>query len=493
MWTRSWRRLRSEEGGYALVITVLLVSIMMVLMVIALDAGQSALRRSQEGIRWTRTLTLAEAGIDRSMTLLAQDRTVASPCPLGSATACEGEGGEYQMSWSGQLDGSLVVNARGYYPSLASARLEREIEVVLEPVPTFRYALFSLDTLTVKNNAVIVGDVYSAAGVVVDQNQIICGSVIAAGGDITVGNNSEIVKEHAASGCSGKEGQVWANGSIGLGVTARVRGIAKASAPSGTTCSATSTSYQLTGGTVDGNAVACGRITSTVTPPSTSSPGTNSTPPAVESLPQFTFDVNNYPDLQCYPSTGECGPSNSSATATSEFNTYVSANKTSLTGEFAVWQTSASQSTKVLLDGITLGGDLTIITNAPIDFGNTSAITLAPGVTSASLTIVSLYIPPESTTCDSNGGECSIYGKNSITFDDGDDADPADGIAALLYTPGKMAFKNTGGTASNGEGALYAGGMDVKNGFEVTYNSRIERVLGFGIGFERTLWRELNV
>jgi hypothetical protein len=406
---------------------------------------------------------------------------------------CEGEGGEYQVSWSGQPDGSLVVNARGYYPSLTSARYQREVQVVLEPVPTFRYALFSLDTLTVKNNTVIVGDVYSAAGVVVDQNQIICGSVIAAGGDISVGNNSQIVKEHASSGCSGKEGQVWAKGSIALGVTTRVRGIAKASAPSGTTCSSTSTSYQLTGGTVDGNATACGRITSTVTAPSTSSPGTNSTPPAVEGLPQFTFDVNNYPDLQCYPGTGSCGPSNTSSTATSTFNTYVSANKTSLTGEFAVWQTSASQSTKVSLDGITLGGDLTIITNAPVDFGNTSSITLAPGVTSASLVVVSLYVPPVNTTCDSNGGECSIYGMNSITFDDGVDADPNDGIAALLYTPGKMAFKNTGGTASNGEGALYAGGMDVKNGFEIEYNGRIERVLGFGVGFEQTLWRELNV
>jgi hypothetical protein len=488
---RAFDRLQRDEGGYALAITVLLVAVMMVLMVVSLDAGSSALRRSQEGLRWARTLTVAEAGINQAITQLSQNRTAASPCPLGSTSVCTGEGGQFQVSWTGQADGSLVVNARGYYPSLASPRYQREVRVVLEPVPTFRYALFSLDTLTVKNNAVIVGDVYSAASVAVDQNQVICGSVIAAGGNVSIGNNTQIVRSHASSGCTGKDGSVWANGSISLGTTATVGGDAKASAPSGTTCNATSTSYQITDGQVQGNATACGRITSTVG--GTRSPGTNTTPPAVEPLPTFTFDVNNYPSLQCYPSTGTCGPSNTSTTAVSSFNTYVSANKTSLRGTFAVWQSSPSQSTKVNLDGIRLGGDLTIITNAPVDLGNTSDVTLAPGVSSAELVIVSLYVPPVNTTCDTNGGECSIYAKNSVTFDDGVDADPNDGIAALLYTPGKMAFKNSGGSNSNGEGALYAGGIDLKNGFQIEYNGRIQKVLGFGVGLEQTLWQELNV
>ncbi|HEX6130091.1 MAG TPA: hypothetical protein VF044_00035, partial [Actinomycetota bacterium] len=221
-------------------------------------------------------------------------------------------------------------------------------------------------------------------------------------------------------------------------------------------------------------------------------PGTNTTPPAVEALPTFTFDVNNYPALQCFPSIGTCGATNTSATAVTAFNAYVLADRTSLDGEFAVWQASPSQMTRISLDGITLGGDLTIVTNAPVDFGNTTTISLAPGVTSAELIVVSLYVPPVNTTCDTNGGECSIYAQNSVVFDDGDAADPDDGIAALLYTPGKMAFKNTGGTVSNGEGALYAGGMDLKNGFEVEYNGRVERTLGFGVGLEQTLWQELN-
>jgi hypothetical protein len=481
------RRLHRDEQGYALVIAVLLIAIMMVLMVVSLEAGQSALRRSQEGVRWTKTLAIAEAGVNAAITTLGQDRRASSSCPVGAQTVCRVDAGEYQVSWRGQADGSIVVTSRGYYPSLTAARYTREVRVVLEPVPVFRYALFSQDALTVKNNGVIVGDVYSALSVTLDQNQQVCGSVIAAGGGITIGANSRIRKAESTSGCSGKSGAVWANGSITLGNGVIVEGDATASAPSGTTCSPTSTSYQISGGTVQGNATACGRIAATVG--GTAQPGVNTTPPAVESLPTFVFDINNYPDLTCYPSSGTCGPSNTSSTAVSSFNAYVAGHRSSMRGTFAVWQTSPTQSTKVDLESIKLSGDLTVITNAPVDFGNTTTITTAPGVSAATLIVISLYVPPVGTTCDTNGGECSIYSKNSVVFDDGVDSDPTDGVAGLLYTPGKMAVKNQGSAA---EGALYAGSIDIKNGFTIKYNGRIDRVLGFGKAMEPTLWQEID-
>ena len=74
-------------------------------------------------------------------------------------------------------------------------------------------------------------------------------------------------------------------------------------------------------------------------------------------------------------------------------------------------------------------------------------------------------------------------------FENGDDDDLTDGIAGLVYTPGKMAVKNQGSAA---DGALYAGTMDIKNGFEIIYNGRIAAVLGFGTGLEPTLWQELS-
>jgi hypothetical protein len=47
--------------------------------------------------------------------------------------------------------------------------------------------------------------------------------------------------------------------------------------------------------------------------------------------------------------------------------------------------------------------------------------------------------------------------------------------------------------ADIGDGALYAQTMDFKNGFNIIYNSRVERVLGFGLSYQQSLWQELNV
>ena len=57
-----------------------------------------------------------------------------------------------------------------------------------------------------------------------------------------------------------------------------------------------------------------------------------------------------------------------------------------------------------------------------------------------------------------------------------------------------MAFVNSANNfASTGDGALYAQSMDFKNGFNIIYNSRVERVLGFGTTLEQVLWQEINV
>ena len=305
---------------------------------------------------------------------------------------------------------------------------------------------------------------------------------MSANGTITLGQNVTLVKSNATTGCSDEDALAWAGGSIVNSNGVVINGNAIASAPSGTACDATSSNYSITGGTVVGQATACGKITSTTTNPL---PGTGSTPPAVSSIPSFQFSNANYSSLNCYPGTGTCGPLNTSATAYSSFNTYKAANQTAMAGNFAIWQASPSKNTKVDLEDIHLTGDLTIITNAPIDFGNTVSITSS---VPAELVIVSLYIPPTGSSCTTNGGDCSIYMKNKIMFDNGSDTDPNDGIAALLYTSGKLEIKNS----AEADGALYAGSMDIKNGYTINYNSRIAKILGFGVGLEQTLWQELS-
>jgi len=270
------------------------------------------------------------------------------------------------------------------------------------------------------------------------------------------------------------------------GGTTTIQGDATASAPTGTVCNAAGGTYRITGGRVNGNATACGAISGT-TVVGTSSPGTATDVPPVMGLPSYVFDVDAYPSLTCYPSVGTCSQANVSATAVSDFQTYVDMQIGALTGTFAVWQENPSSATTLDLDGITLGGDLTIVTNAPIDFGNTSTVSSSAP---AEMVIISLYTPTDGTSCSDQGGDCSIYGQNAIEFDRGDLSDPDDGVVGLLYTTGKLAFKNQG---SPGEGALYAGSMDIKNGFDIVYNSRIAQILGFGTNLEISLWQERTV
>ncbi len=253
---------------------------------------------------------------------------------------------------------------------------------------------------------------------------------------------------------------------------------------------------------VTGAAKACGSIAGTVSAASTSA-GVSSSQPVPVTFPAFTFDPDNYSSdtsdplhLQCYPTGGTCG-SNDSPTAVSDFNSYVSAHKTSLTGTFAVWQRTPSSSTYINLDGITLSGDFTLVTNAPVNFGNTSEVTTTSSSIAADLVVNSSYQPTASCTAalvNTGGADCSIYGKNAIEFDAGDATDPDDGVVGLLYTTGKMSFVNSANNFdSTGDGALYAQSMDFKNGFNIIYNSRVERVLGFGTTLEQVLWQEINV
>ncbi len=484
-------RLRHDDEGFALVTAIILLTVMTLLMVVALSAGNAAFNLAEGGARWSRTLGVAESGVNDAIGQLTANRTATSSCAVGDAvdvcTPLDGQDGEYQVSWRTVSGGDVEIESVGYYPTMSGARQIRKVQVLLEPIPTFRYALFSASDMEVKNDQNIAGDIYATNNVTVGQNTTICGSVISANGGVTLANNSVVLKSHTfGSGheCTDKEGLVWTGGEPGIAMSngARVEGDAKASAPASVSpACATQTLYKITGGTVEGQATACGTITSSV-PNLPAQPRTLTEPPAVVPLPAFTFDPTNYPSLNCYPSGGTCGAANTSPTAVTQF---AAVSRSNMAGTYAIWQTQPTKTTRVDLDGMSLGGDLTIITNAPIDLGNTGTITTSvPGVT---VVIVSLYVPPTGTTCTTNGGDCSIYGKNSIVFDSGSSTDPDDGVAGVLYTPGKMAFKNSSNSA---EGALYAGSMDIKNGFDIVYNSRLERILGFGSALQQTLWRE---
>jgi hypothetical protein len=498
-------RAMHREEGYSLVISMLLMAIMMVLLAVSLDAGSSSLRQSSLSLEWSKALTVAEGGADAAVTLLGESRAATNSCAIGTSSVCNGVDGQYQVRWT-TTGSKIVVTSVGYYPNKANEQFAREVQITYEPIPSFKYAIFSQTALSVANNMTVMGDIYSAGDITVGTNSTVCGSVISSGGGVTMQNGASIVKTYAPLGCSGKSGNVWTGGTNGIagGTTGSVEGSLKASNPSTATCGVAGATYKITGSfTVTGTATACGSISAGLTA-ATKTAGSSTSQPAPVTFPAFTFDPNNYPSsvsdplhLQCYPTTTpitNCS-ANDSTTSVSDFNTYVTAHKSALTGTFAVWQRSASSSTAINLDGITLGGDFTLITNAPVTFGNTSTVTTtAP---SADLFVVSTYQPTGSCTAalvNTGGSDCSIYGKNSVEFDSGVQSDPNDGVVGLLYTTGKMAFVNSSNNIADvGDGALYAQSMDFKNGFNVIYNSRVERVLGFGASYEQTLWQELNI
>lgn len=490
-------RLKRGEDGFALVTAVALMAIMTLLLIVVLEAGNNAFSVAERNSRFTRTLGVAEAGLDAAVTQLGQYRLSANPCHIDSSPpqVCTAAGGQYQTKWSTAVNGTVTVDAIGYYPTKAAAQVTRHIQAVYEPVPSFNYAVFSNTSIDIKNGEVVYGDIFANQGITVGAGAVVCGSVTSAGGGV-ISKDANIVKSYTdATGrvCTGQTGNVWANGTIDLPPTGVIQGNATASAPAGTVCSALSSSYAVLGGTVLGQATACGKITSVTTNPmpgTWTAPSPPKTDPSGSGMyPPYTFDPANYTSITCIPSTNPCDSTQTSATAYQTFNALSKAN---MQGVYAVWQTNPGQSTKLDLTGLTVGGNLTIVTNAPIDFGNTSSITTS---VPANVVLVSLYIPGQSTTCTTNGGDCSIYGKNSIVFDTGNVNDPSDGIAALLYTPGKCAFKNQPAVPSElntADGALYCGSMDIKNGFHITYNARTEQIAGFGSGLHQILWKEIS-
>jgi hypothetical protein len=463
MW-RSLIRAMHREEGYSLVISMLLMSIMMVLLGVSLLASTASLNQSSKSLEWSKALTAAEAGANSAVTLLGQSRSATNSCRIGTASVCNSSDGQYQMRWV--TSGSqITVTSVGYYPTKAAPVFTRAVEITFEPIPSFKYAIFSQTSLSVANNMTVVGDVYSAGDVTVGQGATVCGSIISSGGGVSLVNSSNIVKTYAPLGCTGKSGNVWTGGASGITGASTV--------------------------TVAGNLQA------------SKTAGHSSTQPVPITFPAFTFDPNNYSSdtadplhLQCYPSGGTCGQ-NDATDAVTNFNTYVTAHKTSLTGTFAVWQRTPTASTYVNLDGIKLSGDFTLITNAPVNFGNTSTVSTTSSSITADAFVVSTYQPTGTCTAalvNSGGADCSIYGKNAIEFDSGVQSNPDDGVVGLLYTTGKMAFVNSSNNIADvGDGALYAQSMDFKNGFNVIYNSRVERVLGFGASYEQILWQELNV
>jgi hypothetical protein len=456
-------RLRGEESGIAMIVAVVLLGVMGTLMALVLTVSTHTNFATGHGRSWVQALHVGEAGVNQAIAQLQATGGAFSGNFTGST-----EEGNFSVTVTHQARNRFQIDATGTVGTGAGLTATRKIRVSMAPPTAFKYALFSNTTVDTKNNDLIVGDIWANQNVIVDQGDTITGSVTAATGYVQVNNGGVVTGDAWSGGFNPSTGQA-----IYLSTSATIGGTAKASVTAPTdpiTCGNESQSnykVRLDGGAhIAGDVKTWGTNTGsgTVGPPGAVTSNICTAAPATEPMPVYTYSPSNYDSSSLHEFGTATAPS---ATAVSDFQDYVAAHKTNFSGTFFVNQSGpVNQDVRVDLTNVTITGDTTIVTNTPI-FTNG----MDDNTTDAILTLVSTYKPPAGSTCDLNQdkSECSVHLKNNF--------DPSDKTAVLVYAPyGPVAVKNN----QIQFGAVYADTIEIKNNQSMTYDSRIERVVGFG-------------
>lgn len=485
MMHRLLSRHNDDERGIAL-ITALLVAFVGTLFVSTMMYvafhGQTSSARNRS---WGQALHVAESGVHQAVAYLQNSN---GTVPGGTVTGTTNEG-TYQYRILAMSRNRYQIDAVGSVGSAASTQSSRRLRVTMAPPLSFRYALFSLSDVTTKNNNTVCGDVYAGSYVVVYQNDSVLAPENAAcpdGGTVGSGNVTAATSYIQMDNNSEIEGTAWSGGNnaSGYGIAmsngATIGGDAKASSTTpGCTDDATHSNYKIGGsGSVAGDATAWGTITSTVS--GTKRQNTCTLAAELLTMPTFTFNVNNYPAATLHTYTF---PADYAA-----FNSYIAANKANLSGTFYI--SGGGSAYPVSLDGVTVTGDLTVIaTDSPIDA--TTGGMDASG-TNDKLIVLATWYSASSAGCTTTGGnpeDCAIGIKNNFDMDSSDLTD-GDNTAVLLYAPnGPVAFKNN----AEFHGAVYANNIQVKNNMNVSYDPRLEQVVGFGYStLTITDWQECD-
>lgn len=448
MW-RDRRPLRGEDG-FAVMASMIMITVMMLFTVTMLATGVQLTSASVRDRNWSAALQVAEAGVDHAVYSLGLDPTYAGTGP----DTLDVPGGEVQILTEVPAPGYVNVYATGWVPDRTTTNaVQRRIKVSFAPADVFQYALFSETGLFVKNNAGIYGDVFANEGVETDLNANIYGNVISATEGVTLANNT-IVHE-----VDGEGGNLYSGGpagiTVGMNAVAQGAAYAQAQACSG---SAGANQYGVTAiGTVQGEAVAWGSISGNVN--GTRTPGNCQLAEATRALPDFTWDPSLY--------TGE-----TEYATTAAWESYKAASQLSLSGTHRVWVDACASDpdgelSEILMGGVTITDDFTLVTNCRIDMDNNVTVAAADDAT------VNIIVLNDSTT------PPAIEIKNNF--------DVTNDPAVLLYSTGLIELKNS----ATANGGVYAGAISIKNNLDVTYDPRISRTLGFGeVKYERQAWVE---
>ncbi|HEX9696368.1 MAG TPA: hypothetical protein VGB64_08640 [Actinomycetota bacterium] len=465
---------RRDDDGFVMIVAVLLLSIVASLGVVVMTSGNHSSLATGRGRSWVQSLHVAEAGVQDAMARM--DSSGAIPANFSGST----DEGTYAVEITPLGRSRYRVEVLGTVAAGSSLKAARRVRVTLAPPESFNAALFSHTSVDTKNNDNVVGDIWANQNVIVDANDVIQGSVTAATGFVHMRGGSRVTKSVQSGGYNA----TTTNG-IFLDNNARIDGDAISSVTAPTdpvTCGGESqnnfTIREQSGAVIGGNVTTWGARTGPGTVSGTISEHVCTAAPAAQPMPTYSYNVSNYDPATLH----EWGtPSASSATALADFNTYLAANKSALAGTFTIFQTGTiTQATRIDLSGVKTAGDVTLVTNLPVF---TNGIEDLPSVTDAVVLVASFYQPPAGTVCDVNhdDSDCSIHAKNSFQT--------SGATAVLLYAPyGPVAIKN------NQEmfGAVYADNIQIKNNQTLTYDARVDRIVGFGpVTLEPTDWMEL--
>lgn len=455
------RRCRNEQG-FAMMTAVMVIMVTAALAAIVLSTGAHSQQTARRGRNWDAALQVADGGVQRAIAYLQSTNGGVPGSALSGAT----DAGTYSTTVTYLGRNRYQIDSSGTSGGTTRGlTATRKVRVILGPPKAFRFALFSLTDITTKNNNYVVGDVWANGSVTVYQNDTVTGSATGATGSLSMGNNAAINGNVTTGGYDPSS-----NRAIDMGNGATIGGTATA-ASSAPSCSddPSGTKYIVNvGGSIAGTTITWGTKTGG------GSTGTLFThvckaAPATKPMPPFTYNPLNY------------NPAPMEFASPAAFSAYLSTHKSSLSGTFYVHGGDANN--PVDINGVTIAGDTTIIAeSAPIDaFGGV-------GVGAANnndkvFVLVSYYQPAVGATCTNNGGnpsDCAIGIKNNFQ--------PTNNTATLLYAPnGPCAFKNN----ADFDGAVYCKNIVLKNNMNLTYDPRVDQIVGFGtVTLEQESWVE---
>ncbi|MSO36995.1 MAG: hypothetical protein EXQ69_01950 [Acidimicrobiia bacterium] len=475
---------RRSEQGVAMVTAILVMFVVSILAVGMMYTSFHNTASSARNRSWGQALHVAESGVHQAIAYLQNTKGTVPVGTISGATA----DGTYNYRVLPLARNRYQIDSVGTVGAAGTLQSSRRLRVTMAPPMSFEYGLFSLSDVNTKNQNVICGDVWANSNVHVQNGDAVrsaefggCpdgsagdGSVTAATGYIELENNSII------------EGDAWSGGknSSGAAITlnnnAEIGGLAKGSSSSpGCGDDPGHSSYKIVNqGTIGGTATTWGTITGGG-PTGGSFALTCTAAAATKQMPTFTYNASNYPAGTVHEYTFPADYNT--------FNSYISANKSNLSGVFYIQ--GGDGSTPVELGDVLIGGDLVVVAmNAPISA--IKNIGVVAGNTSDKLVVLASFYATDATTCTTNSGnpaDCAIGIKNNFAPSD-DSVTGGDNTAVLLYAPnGAVSLKNS----ANFLGAIYANNIQIKNVMHITYDPRVSQIVGFGATtLDVDLWLE---